>query len=93
MKWGCYSVKDLAVNAYLSPFVARTDAEAVRMFEQSCVDTQHMFAKSARDFHLYRIGSFDDSSGELDTFHVHLAAATSFALLELAPLERRAAAS
>ncbi|ALS03686.1 VP5 [Gokushovirus WZ-2015a] len=78
MMLGVYSVKDTAVNAFLTPFFARTDAEAVRSFSDACMDTKHQFAMHARDYELYRIGTFHDVNGELDTHLGFLVSALSF---------------
>lgn len=58
-----YSVYDKAVEAYLRPFEARSDGEAVRMFKASCKGNPE-FAANARDYDLYFISSFDDLVGE-----------------------------
>lgn len=80
MKLGVYSVRDAAVDAWLTPFFARTDGEAVRSFSDACMDVKHQFALHARDYCLYRIGWFDDSTGAVVSDAYRLVEATSFQL-------------
>lgn len=81
---GVYSVLDKAVNAYLTPFYARSDAEAVRSFSDACMDVKHQFCMHPHDYALYRIGSYNDMAGEFENGHVHLVNATSYAITSLA---------
>lgn len=60
-----YTVHDAAALAYLQPFFARADGEAVRMFMDAANDPKHMFSKSGKDFTLFAIGEFDELIGEL----------------------------
>lgn len=65
MKHGVYTVHDQKAMAFLSPFVAKTDGEAIRNFMDVCSDVNHIFHRHAHDFHLYRIGSYEDLTAEL----------------------------
>lgn len=60
-----YSVFDSAVQAYLPPFCERSDAAAVRAFRRACLDPNHAFAVSGKDYSLYYLGDFDDATGSL----------------------------
>lgn len=75
---GVYSVLDEAVNAFLQPFYARSDGEAIRSFSDACVDVKHQFAMHPSDYTLFRIGSFNDANGELATSHARLGSALQF---------------
>lgn len=63
MKLLAFSVRDGAVEAFMTPFFARAEGEAVRSFLQACSNPEHAFAKSASDYVLFRVGSFDDNGG------------------------------
>lgn len=60
-----YAVKDRAVNAFLQPFFSPTLGSATRSLMAVVNDPNHEFAKNASDFTLYRLGAFDDTTGEL----------------------------
>lgn len=77
MKLGIYSVLDKAVMAYMTPFFARADGEAMRSFKDACLDTSHNFNKHAADYTLYRLGSFDDRDGTIECDVVQMVAGTS----------------
>lgn len=57
----CYSIHDTVAEMFLPPFFARNDGQASRMMIGSLGDS---FTHRA-DFNLYRLGSFDDDSGQL----------------------------
>lgn len=58
-----FTVYDKKVGAFLPPFFARSEGEALRSFMDACQDGSHQFCKHAEDFALMRVGEFDDSSG------------------------------
>lgn len=62
MKVKCYAVRDTAVEAFLPPFYARADGEAVRSFGEACKDGKR-FATHAGDYALFAVGEFDDVTG------------------------------
>jgi predicted acyl esterase len=63
MKLHVYSVFDKAVGAYLQPFYARSNGEALRSFSEACNNGSSQFAKHAIDYTLVRLGEWDDCSG------------------------------
>jgi len=68
MKIRLYSIKDRLLNAFLSPFAARADIEAVRQLRATMQDPQ--MAKSGlvttpTDYDLYYVGTFDDETGSI----------------------------
>ena len=63
MKLLVFSVFDVAVKAFGTPFYARTKGEALRGFSQACNNREHEFFKHAPDFQLFELGEFDDSTG------------------------------
>jgi len=58
-----YSVRDDKAAAYLPPFYARTNGEAIRMFQNSIADGQSNFAKWPADFILFELGEFNEDNG------------------------------
>ena len=59
-----YSVYDEKAGAYLPPFYMQNDAVAVRAFRNSVQDEEHNFHKNAEDYTLFRLGAWDDNTGE-----------------------------
>ena len=63
MRRALYSYHDRC-RGFLAPFSASTDDEAKRGFLYSCEKMEYM-AFSPDDFSLYKVGEYDDESGEL----------------------------
>lgn len=61
-----FSIYDAAVECFNAPFNARTVQEAHRSFALA-VTRGGDFANSPRDYTLFEVGSFDDTTGALDT--------------------------
>lgn len=61
-----YSVKDLVTGKFSAPFLADSDAAAVRCFSDML---HHQLADLPRDrfndYDLFVLGSFNDSSGQI----------------------------
>lgn len=64
MKLKSFSVYDAAVAAFLPPFFMPSDAVAIRVFADCCQDGAHAFCRNPSDYTLFRIGEFDDASGD-----------------------------
>lgn len=60
-----YTVKDKAVEAFLQPFFSPTLGSAVRAIGAALADPEHTFSKNMEDYTLWRIGTFDDVTGQL----------------------------
>lgn len=60
-----YSVYDVLSDTYGVPFFSINDDVARRNFSMLCEDTRSIVGLSPRDFFLYHIGSFDDSTSVL----------------------------
>lgn len=58
-----FACRDTAVEAYLQPFFAPTSGSAIRSLTEAVNDPQHQFAKNTRDFSLWLLGDYDDSTG------------------------------
>lgn len=63
MRLQVYSVLDLAVRAYLNPFMARTRGEAIRNFAAAVNGGQNDFKRNAADYTLYYLGDYEDTEG------------------------------
>ena len=60
-----YCAYDSNAGHFMSPFLMRSDAEAMRSFRTLVNDPATLCGKYPGDFHLYRIGSYDDALGHL----------------------------
>lgn len=58
-----FTVHDSKAEAYLPPFMARTNGEATRMFEASCKNEKSQFFSNPSDFTLVQLGEFDERTG------------------------------
>jgi len=63
MQLGMYTVFDTKAGAYLRPFFARTNAEAIRMFSDTVSDANSLIAKHPEDFSLFKVGEYDEVTG------------------------------
>lgn len=67
MKLLVFTVFDSAAVAYLQPFFARSEGEAIRMFSTAASSEDHQFARHAADYTLFKIGTFEDSTGQVES--------------------------
>lgn len=68
MKFKLYSLHDVKMAIYLSPFVARNDVEATRQLAGSMADPNMRnspMCLAPSDFRLVCVGDFDDDTGAL----------------------------
>lgn len=63
-----YSVCDTVAGRFSPPFVAVNDRAAERDFRTACMDSNSMMSKNPLDFHLFRLGSFDQDDGQIDSY-------------------------
>lgn len=63
-----YAVYDSQVQAYLRPFTAPSDGDAVRAFADQCGanNQDSVFAQHAGDFTLYFVAEFHEASAHID---------------------------
>lgn len=59
------TIKDTAVEAFGPTFEVRATGEAMRMFKDEVNNEQSRINKHPQDFELYKVGMFDDQTGEL----------------------------
>lgn len=67
MKQIVFSVYDIKAECYLPVFTYPAVGQAIRQFTDICNDENHPIGKHRGDFRLYRIGEFDDSTGDIVT--------------------------
>lgn len=60
-----YSAFDKKAVFFLGTFTARNDSEASRMFGDGVQSGQTLLAAHPEDYALYRLGTFDDTSGKV----------------------------
>lgn len=68
MKTTMYTVFDDKADIYTPPFFQGTDGMAMRAFSQACTNAEHPFSKNPEDYHLYKVGSFDDETGKVESY-------------------------
>lgn len=67
MKHEIFSVYDSAAQAFLQPFFAPSLGSALRSLTDAVNDPKHEFSRHAGDYTLFKLGSFDDNSGLVDS--------------------------
>jgi hypothetical protein len=65
MKLNFYSVFDKAIGAYTRPFVMQSDGQAMRQFADEATKEGTPIEKHPEDYALFRIGVFNESTGEI----------------------------
>jgi len=60
-----FSIYDTKAQAYLPPFFMATIGLGVRAFGDVLRDSSSPLSKHPRDYELYKVGEFDDSTGHL----------------------------
>lgn len=64
MKQNVYAIHDGAAGAYLNPIYQHTDGMMIRMFRNAVNDNTHAFGQNPSDYTLFKIGSYDDETGQ-----------------------------
>ena len=64
MKRKVFSLFDVVAKVYGPPMLFVHEGEALRSFEDIVKNSQTLVSKHPADFRLYRLGEFDDVSGE-----------------------------
>lgn len=65
MKHNIYTIYDIASVHYMRIFQARADGEVKRAFMDMALNKDHEIGAHPEHYSLWRIGTFDDNSGEL----------------------------
>ena len=67
MKLLVYAIYDKAVEAYTRPFFVQAPGQAVRLFNDEVNTVDSPMNKHAEDYSCFRLGEFDDATGEFNT--------------------------
>ena len=65
MFFGIYAIKD-AKSSFMPCTVDTNDATAIRNFENAVRQPGSLLASHSNDFALFKLGTYDDTSGSLD---------------------------
>lgn len=65
MKLHAYTIFDVASGIYMRPFFSQADGQAIRGFKDIALDKDHEIGKHPEDYTLFRIGDFNDNTGEI----------------------------
>lgn len=73
MVLGVYAIHDAKVG-FLTPTVEQNERVAIRNFCHAVVNSQSILSSFAKDFALYRIGTYDNDTGAIvsDPLPVHV---------------------
>jgi len=63
VKLNAYSVYDVRVCFYSTPFYCSNDVDALRFFYELKSDKETIYHRHPQDFQIYHIGEFDDQTG------------------------------
>lgn len=58
-----FSVHDAAVGGYMQPFFSPTTGSAIRSLTEAVNDPKHDFHKHSKDYSLWLLGDYDDTTG------------------------------
>lgn len=78
LKPGLYSVKDTKLGKMGLPFIAPNDDIAKRMLAETMQNNDTTISKYPEDFQLFKLGEYDELTGELINNFNFLANATEF---------------
>lgn len=67
MKIGQYSVYDRLAQIFSQPTNILNDDIAVRVMRDCVKDKTHDYGKNPLDYSLYRVGTFDNVTGEINS--------------------------
>jgi len=59
-----YTIWDSKADAYITPFFSVNDKVATRSFASACNDEGHDFHRHAEDYTLFRVATFDQTTGD-----------------------------
>jgi hypothetical protein len=66
MKQGLYAIFDRASGVYDGPLRGQADGVVIRQFCDLAVGDDHPVAQHPEDYTLFKIGEFNDGTGELE---------------------------
>lgn len=65
MRYGIFTVRDAAMNAFMLPFVVQHRGVAIRSFRDEANKSDSPINKHPQDYSLWETGEFEDSDGIL----------------------------
>jgi hypothetical protein len=75
-----FTVKDIKAEMFGRPIFQNSTGEALRAFQDEAQNPDSMLCKHPEDFHLYRIGTYDQGTGQINPVDpVHICGASDFA--------------
>ena len=66
MKVDLYAVYDVASGVYDGPIPGRADGEVIRNFSHMCKNGESKISQSPEDYTLFKVGRWNDGTGEVD---------------------------
>lgn len=60
-----YAILDTKAQSHLQPWFVQNDDVAIRAFSDAVNDREHNIGKHPEDYHLVRIGSWDQATGSI----------------------------
>jgi len=82
MKTGIYAIMDRQMNAFMAPAAIPTDGMAIRQFIDK-INGQNPMSQHPDDYSLWRLGYFDDQTGEMINEKEKLGEAANFVKKQL----------
>lgn len=77
-----YAIRDAAISGFMKPWVAKTNGEAIRTFQNvvNSKDDQNLISKHPEQFDLYLVADFDEDTGKVKAYEptMHLAKAIEY---------------
>lgn len=67
MKYIIVTIRDEATEAYMRPFIAQTENQAIRMFEDETLRPESIIGEHPEHYILFNIGTFNDSTGHIES--------------------------
>lgn len=62
-----YSIYDTAAKAYIQPFFMHNDGLAIRAFQDNVNSPDSQINKHPKQFHLYKVGMWDDAEAKIES--------------------------
>jgi len=67
MKLNVYAIFDEKACTFSQPFTQNHNGQAIRLFQDLVRDNNSTISKHPEDYKLYQLGTYDDTSGELES--------------------------
>lgn len=60
-----FAMYDRATQAYMQPVYSQSKGEIIRSLSDLIMNNEHAFAKHPEDYTLFKIGTYEEQSGEI----------------------------